>query len=98
MAARICHFQVQDRDKVRQFIIDYQDRLLYGTDLGVSENSQNLQRMADVWQHHWQYFTPADTMTSSKVRQPFQALDLPVVVLQKIYHDNAMQWFGIEQN
>ena len=32
MAARIVHFQVQDREKVRNFIIKYQDRLLYGTD------------------------------------------------------------------
>ena len=34
LAARICHFQVQDREKVRNFCIKYQDRLLYGTDLG----------------------------------------------------------------
>lgn len=33
MAARICHFKVQDRDKVREFIIKYQDRLLYATDI-----------------------------------------------------------------
>jgi len=96
MAARICHYQVQDRDKVRQFIIDYQDRLLYGTDLGVRENSQNLQRISDVWQRHWRYFTTADSMTSSKVRQPFQGLDLPAEVLQKMYYENAVNWLGIK--
>ncbi|MGW8316658.1 MAG: amidohydrolase family protein [Bacteroidales bacterium] len=35
MAARIPHFKIQDRDKVREFIIKYQDRLLYGTDIGI---------------------------------------------------------------
>jgi len=37
MAARICHLQYQsskDRERVRNFCIKYQDRLLYGTDIG----------------------------------------------------------------
>ena len=36
MAARICHLEYQsakDRERVRDFCIKYQDRLLYGTDL-----------------------------------------------------------------
>ena len=40
MSARICHLQYQsakDRSRVRNFIIKYQDRLLYGTDTGRSE-------------------------------------------------------------
>ena len=42
MSARICHLQYQsakDREKVRDFCIKYQDRLLYGTDL--SDNDGN---------------------------------------------------------
>jgi hypothetical protein len=35
MAARIPYFMLQPRDKVRAFLIKYQDRLLYGTDLSV---------------------------------------------------------------
>ena len=33
LAARLVHLQIQPRDKVRAFILKYQDRILYGTDL-----------------------------------------------------------------
>ena len=32
-AARVPYFMMQPRDKVRAFLIKYQDRILYGTDL-----------------------------------------------------------------
>ena len=35
--ARIGHLQAQDREKVRKFLIKYQDRLLYGTDNEIGE-------------------------------------------------------------
>jgi predicted TIM-barrel fold metal-dependent hydrolase len=44
MAARVCHLQVQEREKVRDFIIKYQDRLLYATDLVTSNNSWPLSK------------------------------------------------------
>ncbi|HTF72291.1 MAG TPA: amidohydrolase family protein, partial [Edaphobacter sp.] len=34
-AARVPHLTIQPRDKVRAFLIKYQDRVLYGTDIGV---------------------------------------------------------------
>ena len=46
MAAHICHFQVQDRQKVRDFIMKYQDRLLYGTDFGINKDD-DLQEKKD---------------------------------------------------
>lgn len=51
------HFQVQDREKVRNFINQYQDRLLYGTDLGASENSNGeilKTRIHQVWLNNQQ--------------------------------------------
>ena len=33
-AARVVHLMLQPREKVREFLIQYQDRVLYGTDLG----------------------------------------------------------------
>lgn len=97
MAARICHFQVQDRDKVRRFIIDYKDRLLYGTDVGVSENSspERLEWIQGVWEHDWRYFTSDDIMTSDKVTGEFQGLKLPLPVLKNIYYENAKEWLNI---
>jgi len=96
MSARICHLQVQNHDKVRDFIITYQDRLLYGTDLGVSDNDDPKKIKADVhntWLEDWRYFTTDDTMSTWNVETPFQGLKLDKTVLQKIYHDNALRWY-----
>jgi len=96
MAARICHFQVQDREKVRNFIIDYQDRILYGTDLGVQENSDMVairKRLHDVWLEHWKYFTTDEEMTSKNVKDKFRGLKLDKKVLTKIYYKNAKNWY-----
>ncbi len=96
MAARICHFQVQDREKVRNFIIDYQDRILYGTDLGVQENSDIVsvrKRLHDVWLEHWEYFSTDEEMTSESVNGKFRGLKLDKKVLLKIYYKNVKNWY-----
>jgi hypothetical protein len=55
MSARICHLQYQstkDRKRIRDFIIKYQDRLLYGTDIGYtgSKNPDSIKkRIHDTW-------------------------------------------------
>ena len=95
MAARICHLQVQDRDTVRDFVIKYQDRLLYGTDVSVSESSDSLGWIVDRWNRDWLYFTTDSVLTSPEVRHGFAGLRLPVSVLRKIYYENAKRWIGM---
>jgi predicted TIM-barrel fold metal-dependent hydrolase len=95
MSARVCHLQVQDRQKVRDFIIKYQDRLLYGTDTGVSEDADMeaiSSRIHNVWLRDWNYFTTDAEMTAPQVRKPFRGLKLPASVLHKIYYQNAQNW------
>jgi len=95
MAARIPHFQVQDREKVRKFITDYADRLLYATDIGVSESSSAesvRNRTQETWGEDWLYFTTADTLTAPEVNGPFQGLELDNDTLEKIYHQSAAEW------
>ncbi len=96
MAARICHFQAQDRDKVRAFFIQYQDRLLYSTDLSAYDHTGNFEHHLNTWRSDWRWFTEAGMMTSPIVRRPFRGLALPTSVLKKIYHDNAVRWLGLE--
>jgi len=101
MSARICHFQVQDREKVRNFIIKYQDRLLYGTDDGVNENDnmeKACQQLHQTWLDDWDYFSTDKEMTSSKVNGYFKGLKLDINVLRKIYYENAVAWLpGIKK-
>ncbi len=95
MAARVCHLQVQEREKVRKFIIKYQDRLLYATDMGVSEENFNdkKQWIENEWRSDWRYFATGDLMESGNVEGEFMGLDLDKKVLEKIFYSNAVKWY-----
>lgn len=100
MAARIVHFQVQDREKVRDFIIKYQDNLLYGTDIAISDRNADVKSLDkaqeildNVWVKDWEYFTTDHMMTQDDKENKFQGLKLPESVLRKIYFENAMRMY-----
>jgi hypothetical protein len=101
MAARICHLQYQsskNREKVRDFCIKYQDRLLYGTDLsdGDSGDREKLSTwIHSTWIDDWKYFTSNDKMTSDKFRGTFTGLQLPKEVVRKIYSENTLKWYRL---
>jgi hypothetical protein len=102
MAARICHLQYQsaaDRNRVRDFCIKYQDRLLYGTDLS-DEGSGSIEDLSGqihgTWLDDWKYFTSDDKMTSRSFRGEFQGLQLPKEVVRKIYSENAIKWYKLK--
>lgn len=102
MSARICHLQYQsakDRDRVRNFIIKYQDRLLYGTDAGYSGSKNPAgfkKQMHETWLDDWRYFTSGDEMTSNKFKAKFSGLKLPKEVVRKIYSENAIRWYKLD--
>lgn len=101
MSARICHLQYQsamDRERVRNFCIKYQDRLLYGTDLadsGTSNGAGLAKNIHATWLDDWKYFTSKDEMTSDKFRGKFVGLQLPKDVVRKIYSENAIRWYKL---
>ncbi len=94
LAARMFHLQYQsgkDREKVRDFMIRYQDRILYGTDDEVYDfpgeeyvkTTENLRR---GWMAQW-IFLATDSVTNMK------GLQLPKEVINKIYYKNAERFF-----
>jgi predicted TIM-barrel fold metal-dependent hydrolase len=103
MAERICHFQVQsqkDRDKVRDFIIKYADRLLYGSDYGSGLSTgkgdsveEAVERMHNLWAEAWRYFATGEVMTAPEFEGEFKGLRLPKNVIEKIFRDNAEKWY-----
>jgi len=101
MSARICHLEFQsakDRDRVRNFIIKYQDRLLYGTDVGYrgSSNPEEFQkRMHKEWSEDWKYFATDSEMTTEQFEGKFRGLKLPKEVVDKIYSKNAIKWYKL---
>lgn len=98
MAARMGQFFYQtrkDRDKVKAFFIEYQDRLLYATDMadrGKRDATELQGEMHDIWLRDWQYFVTDDTMTSDLIEGEFKGLHLPREVIEKIYSENAQRW------
>jgi hypothetical protein len=103
MAARICHLEYQsakDKEKVRNFIIKYQDRLLYGTDLSDNDNSDSTKLKSwihDTWIDDWKYFATTDKMTSDKFKGTFEGLHLTQEVIRKIYYENAAKWYKLNK-
>ncbi len=98
MSARVCHFQVQDHRKVRDFFIKYQDRVLYATDIIASTGpgadlDKVLELMEKTYLADYRYFATAEEMTVPEVNGPFRGLALPRDVLEKVFRENARKWF-----
>jgi predicted TIM-barrel fold metal-dependent hydrolase len=99
MAARmgqLFYQTVENREKVRDFFINYQDRLMYGTDIidrgQEKEAFQN--RMHQTWMNDWEYLVTDNKMTSSLIDGEFRGLKLPKEVVDKIYAANVKKWYG----
>src|SRR5215469_8504703 len=93
-AARVIHLAVMPSDKVRAFLLKYQDRITYGTDLGFSKD-QGSQAVVKEWQDQyardWRYFSTRDSFDYEGRKT--QGVGLPPSVLRKLYHGNAVHWF-----
>lgn len=108
MAERVSHLQYQaltEWQKVRDFFIKYQDRLVYGTDLrssamdivnkGIKDPEGIKKHAHEVWMRHWIFFTDDQMMRVPKVEGEFKGLKLPREVVDKIYRTNAEKLFPV---
>ncbi len=99
MAARMGQVQHQsqrDREKVRNFFIKYQDRVLYATDLTHSPGAdagQFKQEVHEKWLTDWKYLNTAEMMSAPEVDGEFQGLALPQKVIDKMYRINSEKTF-----
>ena len=93
MAGRMEYLMMAPRDKVRAFLIKYQDRVLYGTDLDLLATADVTELVKDwesTYVRDWRFLATDETFDSEgrKVR----GLKLPEAVLQKIFRENAEHW------
>jgi hypothetical protein len=94
MAARMPYFVMQSRPNIISFITKYQDRLIYATDNGFAANA-NASEATQHWEKSyaldWRFLATNDMLEyrGHKV----QGLALPLPILRKLYHDNAIKWF-----
>lgn len=110
-SARVPEFGRHDPARMRRFFIRWQDRVLFGTDLGVGETPEQLMlgstgerpptaaEITRFWTATWRYFESADRgmihPTPIQGRWTINGVGLPPEVLRKVYGANAARLFQI---
>jgi len=99
MAERICHLQYQSISNhagVYNFLVKYQDRLMYGSDMVFTDSKNEQEQIADVksrWLNQWCFLTQNHTQTTWEVKGTFKGMALPKKVIDKIYYHNALRTY-----
>jgi hypothetical protein len=95
---------------MRRFFVEFQDRVLFGSDLGVGPEGLTLGSGGDrpgtreesrvFFDRHWLYFETQRTglahPTPIQGRWTVNAVGLPRAVLEKLYHRNAERVFRLQ--
>src|SRR6266853_6225031 len=92
-AARMEYLMLTPREQVRSFLIKYQDRVLYGTDLDLlatANTAETLKEWQSAYARDWKFLATDEIFTVDG--KQVHGLSLPRPVLQKIFHDNAKRW------
>ncbi|MFO7847827.1 MAG: amidohydrolase family protein [Balneolaceae bacterium] len=99
LAERVCHLQHQASEnpqKVRDFVIKYQDRIIYGTDQiddGTRPEQDLREELRLKWHNEFRFFSNSDEQTAWNVKKPFLGLGLSRKVLEKIFYHNALKYY-----
>ena len=101
MAERICHLQHQsitNHQDVYDFLIKYQDRLMYGSDMVFTDSKDEQEQVKDVkdrWIKQWCFLTQKDEQTTWEVIGSYKGMGLPQEVIDKIYYHNALKTYPL---
>jgi len=100
LAARLVHLEYQaasEPQKVRRFLIRYQDRILYGSDAAYGPDDTDVAAVTALhrdWLEDWRFLATAELMHSQDFAPAFHGLHLPREVIDKIYRRNAQALFA----
>jgi predicted TIM-barrel fold metal-dependent hydrolase len=113
LAARIPEIGRHDPAEMRRFFVKYQDRILFGTDLGIGveedalmlgstgENPPTKAERLRFYESTWRYLETDDRdfdhPTPIQGEWKISGIKLPRDVLEKIYHRNAERLLGIPE-
>jgi predicted TIM-barrel fold metal-dependent hydrolase len=102
LAAAVSTLAQYEREIVRQFLLKYQDRVLYGSDVcvldGQAGDEESWQSMNAIQERDWSYFAGEGPVTFDAFRPQHppphvRGLALSATVLRKIFHENPKRWF-----
>ena len=87
------YMHLMNHENIRNFYIEYQDRLLFATD-GGSVPDDAIDRIADNYAKFFALLETDQTVNGGYFgNRPTQGLNLPKEVLEKIYYKNAMKLY-----
>jgi len=95
LAARMPYVMAAPRAKMIAFFTKYQNRLTYGTDLGLhpgQDPAKAVKEWEQTYARDWRFFSTSE-MVEAENHQKVQGLSLSQPVLHNLYHDNAVRWF-----
>jgi predicted TIM-barrel fold metal-dependent hydrolase len=102
LSARIAHLQAQsisNLERVRNFMIKYQDRILYGTDVTLTPQDTDYkaksQMLMERWRADWTYLATDSTLHLKNLPAEVKGLQLPKKVIDNIYTNNADRFFRV---
>lgn len=88
LAATFNYYYLVNQDNLRDFMVQFSDRILYGTDEGIYADKSTISKHATQYSNTFQVLETDDLSTG---RNPIRGLNLPREVLENIYYKNAIK-------
>lgn len=94
LAATFQYFNMVKYENLRDFMIEYADRILFGTDIGRWQADEETQNRALAYMHCFRILESDELVEGSFFgSEPIKGLNLPREVLEKIYYKNALNLY-----
>ncbi len=91
LAATFQYYHLVNYDNLRDFIIEYSDRILYGTDIGIIKNESEVPEYINRYARTFRMLETDERVEGGFFgMNPAKGLNLPKDVLEKIYYKNAL--------
>ena len=92
LAATFQYFNLVSHENLRDFMIEYADRILFGTDAGTWASADETKNRAQAYNRAFRILETDEMVEGSFFsNKPIQGLNLPRDVLEKIYCKNAIR-------
>ncbi|MFC1551884.1 amidohydrolase family protein [Candidatus Latescibacterota bacterium] len=94
LAATFQYFSMVDRENLRDLMVEWSDRILFGTDISTVEDESDCESHADRYHRCFQILETDKTVDRGFFGGPeIEGLALPRDVLEKIYYRNAVRLY-----
>ena len=108
LSARMSYLQLHtynNRMKLQSFMTKYQDRILYGSDVGITGANPNRREeqqkgIQETWSTHWKFLAtaeivPSNQFTLESAPKEMEGLRLSRTVVDKVFYGNTKRIFGL---